>query len=345
MRLSAVVLGGLALLSLSTLPGAADPAPVRVSGPLVHENLAVYFVRGPSNPGPVPLTLEEALRAGSVKVFETGRVNSLQIENFSDQPVFIQAGDIVKGGRQDRTLTTSLLLPPKSGRVPIASFCVEHGRWSGRGREDAKHFASAATMVPSRDIKLAMQAPLAAQSHMAPSSPYAETAARQQQVWAQVRAAQSELSRGAGTDVRAQNSASSLQLSLENEKLLALRRQYVKALQAAGGKDDDIIGYVFAVNGKLNSGDVYMSNALFRKMWPKLLAASAVEALGRRREHAGDMPTAKAVSAFLKSAKAGKTSEQRLDFGMRRVMHAASGGYMIEADAPSGWVHRSYLTK
>jgi hypothetical protein len=30
----------------------------RISGPFVHENLAIYFVHGQSGSGPVPLTLE-----------------------------------------------------------------------------------------------------------------------------------------------------------------------------------------------------------------------------------------------------------------------------------------------
>ena len=34
----------------------ADPG-TRISDPKVHENLAIYFIHGPSAPGPVPLTL------------------------------------------------------------------------------------------------------------------------------------------------------------------------------------------------------------------------------------------------------------------------------------------------
>jgi hypothetical protein len=62
-------------------------------------------------------------------------VNELIVENLSDEEVYIQSGDIVKGGRQDRTLGYDLIVPKKSGKVKITSFCVEHGRWSARGRE------------------------------------------------------------------------------------------------------------------------------------------------------------------------------------------------------------------
>src|SRR5215471_16915768 len=119
------------ILSAIAAFGAAPAAdPVRISGPVTHENLTVYFIHGTSAPGKAPLTLEEAL---------TKR--------------------IVKGGQQDRTLMVSLLLPPKSGRIPIASFCVEQGRWSARGKEDVKTFASSSGHIPSREMKMAMQAP------------------------------------------------------------------------------------------------------------------------------------------------------------------------------------------
>ena len=116
-------------------------------------------MHGPSAPGPVPLTLQEALAKGSVRVIETGEVNELKVENTGDEDMFIQSGDIVKGGKQDRVLTMSFVLPPKSGEVGLAAFCVEHGRWSARGGEDVKAFASAAEAMPSREAKLAMRAP------------------------------------------------------------------------------------------------------------------------------------------------------------------------------------------
>ena len=125
------------LLFAATIAGgvwAADSeSEHRLSGPLVSENLAVYFIHGKSVAGPVPLTLAEAIEKDVVRVYETGNVNELAVENQGDEAVFIQAGDIVKGGKQDRSLTVSLVLPPHSERTPIASFCVEPGRWSQRG--------------------------------------------------------------------------------------------------------------------------------------------------------------------------------------------------------------------
>src|SRR5215469_17688122 len=130
----------------------------RLSGPAAHGNLAIYFVHGESRSGPVPLTLAEALDKKTVEVREIGRVNELTIENKGDEEIFIQAGDIVKGGQQDRVLAVSLLLKPHSGALSIASFCVEQGRWTARGSEDVAKFSSANASLPSRIAKLNLAA-------------------------------------------------------------------------------------------------------------------------------------------------------------------------------------------
>src|SRR5580700_9905299 len=145
------------LASLSFAASAAADDGIRVSGPIVHDNLAIYFVHGAGARGTAPLTLQEALAKGSVKVRETGSVNELTVENVGSDEVFVQAGDIVKGGRQDRVLSVDLLLPPRSGQVSIAAFCVEQGRWTARGNEDARQFASAGSAMPSHEAKVAMR--------------------------------------------------------------------------------------------------------------------------------------------------------------------------------------------
>jgi len=320
----------------------------RISGPVVHANLALYFIHGRSAPGPVPLTLEEALARNTVKVHETGEVNTLSIENLGDTEVFVQSGDLVKGGRQDRALTVSLLLPPHSGRIPIAAFCVEEGRWSARGREDARTFASSATSLYSHAAKMAMKSPEAAAP--APNDRVgvqaSDTSSRQMQMWRAVKAAQDELSRSVGARVQASESASSLQLAYENEKLQTARAGYIKALKAAGEKDNDIVGYVFAINGKINSADIYPSNGLFRKMWSKLLAANATEAIGERTGGTIAQPTVDAVRAFLDSAEHGKASEKALPVNGVLETRVAGEAFYFETKRPQGgWVHKNYLMK
>lgn len=314
------LISALSIAGLATPWRTAEAAETTVSGPFIHDNLAIYLVHGKSADGPVPLTLEEALDKGGVEVRETGNVNALEIENLGDAEVFIQAGDIVKGGRQDRVLAVSLLLAPHSGKVPISAFCVEHGRWAQRGVESDKKFLSASQSLPSREAKLAMRSvpveadvrPAATTGNVQQQRPAGRidnghaglgTANAQGDVWAKVGEIQDKLSANLGAKVRAEASESSLQLSLENERLAAAQKDYVDALSPRARKGDNAIGYVFAVNGKINSADVYGSNALFAKLMPRALKAAATEAIG----HKGDLPkaiepTAKAVEAFLAEA-------------------------------------------
>ncbi len=130
-----------------------------VSGPYHYGNLSVFLIHGEDKtPKRNIITLEKAMEAGTVKVYETGNVNELAIENLSpNQEVYVQAGDIVKGGRQDRTLGVDLTLAPKSGKVPIASFCVESGRWTKRGGESDVQFSGSKAMVASNGLRLAIK--------------------------------------------------------------------------------------------------------------------------------------------------------------------------------------------
>lgn len=325
----------------------------KVSGPHVHENLAIYFIHGVSTEGPVPLTLSEALAKGGVQVIETGRVNELQIENTGDEEVFVQAGDIVKGGKQDRVLTVSLVLPPKSGVIPIASFCVEQGRWSARGAEDNARFASATESLPSRKALAIMAAPPAADASAlrpagGPVQRGGDVASKQQQMWESVARMQTDLSAGVNARVPSPQSATSLQLSLENASLKEARAAYLAALDRLGLEGADVLGYIVAINGKTVSANVYPSNALFRKMWSKQLAAAATEAIGEKPDSANapQPPAPAAAREFLAKAEKGAAQERETALRMRQETRDSDEALYNETRSASGrWLHKNYLRK
>lgn len=322
-----------------------NPGDYRLSEPVVHGNLAIYFVHGKSRGGPVPLTLQEALARKVVVVRELGQVNELQVENTGDEEVFIQSGDIVKGGQQDRVLSVSLLLPPHSGAMPIDSYCVESGRWSARGGEDAQSFSSANAALPSRSAKLEMAGAVAPR----PDGTAAPVGSRQQQIWKNVAQIQGKLANNLGAPVAAPKSRTSLQLTLENDHLAGEQAEYIATLRPKGEQDSDIVGYVFAVNGKVNSADIYPSNGLFRKMWPKLLSASVTEAIGERDSANAPAPPVEAIKGFIDGTEKAKGIETRTREQTRirvkedaNVMSLESRPAMAPADA---WTHRSYIAK
>jgi hypothetical protein len=337
-------------LCLAQIAGAGARAETgddyRLSGPAVHGNLAIYFVHGKSRSGPVPLTLAEALAKKTIKVRELGEVNELQVENTGGEEIFIQSGDIVKGGQQDRVLTSSLLLKPHSGPLRVASFCVEQGRWSARGGEDVKEFSSANASLPSRAAKIEMAGTALPQIDGADAETVSK---RQREIWKSVTEIQGKLSSNLGAPVAAAPSRTSLQLALENGGLERAQTDYVKALQPLGENDADIVGYVFAVNGRINSADIYPSNGLFRKMWPKLLRASATEALGERDRPAQPTPPIAEATGFLASPSDAPSIEKNAGTQGRIQMRESAKTLFMEAKptaAPaSAWVHRNYLAK
>ena len=309
--------------------GGAGP---RISGPYVYENLDVYLVHGGDRMGGRKLVpLAQALTEGKVIVRETGNVSSLTVENLSEQEVYVQAGEIVKGGRQDRVLSSDLVLPPKSGKVDIGSFCVEHGRWTKRGAEEADRFASSEAYLAHKDLKLA------------------NTKGDQGEVWQNVQKVQEKLAANLKGEVRGTQSASSLQLTLENERVRRGVEGYVRALAPLLETRPDAVGYAFAINGTLNSAELYASPALFRSLWPKLVRANAVEAVAERRDGAPHTPPAiEAVRALLGDPDEGAVTEKATSTDTRAVARETASRVVIETQEKQrkgAWIHQSYLRK
>src|SRR5262249_21507322 len=256
--------------------------------------LAVFLLHGPDVlPGRRFLTLQEALEQKKAVVHETSNVNELAVENVSpDTDLFLQIGDIVKGGKQDRCIAFDLVVPPKSGRIPIAAFCCESGRWTQRGRESAAMFGSS-TAQAGKDLKRA-----------------AGGEQMQQRVWEEVQRSQERLSRNVGKPVASAASPSSYQLAVEDKDLLARVGAYEQELSGALAGQADVIGVAFAINGQVQGAEAYGSPVLLAKLWPKLLRAAAVDAVGEwQKDKKFDPVTAQAVEAFLAEASRGEAKE------------------------------------
>jgi hypothetical protein len=306
----------------------------RLSGPYTHENLTIFLIHGKDtiNSRKI-LTLEEALQRKRVIVYETKDVNELAIENISpDEDVFVQSGDIVKGGDQDRLLSVDLIVPPRSGKIKIAAFCVERGRWSKRGSEASTTFETSSERIATKDLKVA-----------------ANISNSQSEVWNKVTEAQDKLSRNIQATVNAQVSETSLQLSLENKKLQEMREAYIKKLVKVVEGQGDVIGYAFAINGHVNSADVYASSLLFKKLWPKLLRATAVEAIAELRSGQEFEPVNQgAIQSFLARAEGGSASERGVTTRIKLVTRETDEGVMFETldlNRAEAWIHKSYVTK
>jgi len=144
-------------------------------------------------------------------------------------------------------------------------------------------------------------------------------------------------------------SPSSLQLTLENKLVKDTVNDYVKTLSPIINGKRDVIGFVFAINGQLNSADVYSSNALFAKLWPKMLEASAVEAISELKADEKFEPVETgAVKAFLHESQNGKAETKKVTARTAVVKSETEKNLFFETRDRSQngkWVHRNHLRK
>lgn len=321
------------LLIFAAVAVMAQSPAYRISTPYTHKNLTIFLIHGKNETAKTNIiTLPEALERKIFRVYETSDVNELMVENISREfDVFIQSGDIVKGGKQDRVLGISIIVPARSGRVSIEAFCVESGRWEKRKNEDVSQFSSSDERIVTKDLKLA-----------------ANNTRSQSEVWSKVAEAQKRLSDNVGGSVAAPESRTSLQLSLENGQVAANTAEYVRALSSAVAGKSDVIGYAFAVNGQLNSADIYVSNALFKKLWPRMLKAAAVEAVSESRGvRVVDGAKAVDVKSFLSDADKGRAKSRPASGSASIVTREDKENVVFEArDEKSNLVvHRNYVKK
>lgn len=100
------------------------------------------------------VTFREALEKDQISITEvdsSGSVNSLMIDNRSEEFVFLSDGDLLQGAKQNRVLNSSVLIKPHS-KVIVPVSCVEAGRW----RYTKSDFSYAEYCAPL-DLRLAKQ--------------------------------------------------------------------------------------------------------------------------------------------------------------------------------------------
>lgn len=292
---------------------------LKFSGPYKYDNLTVFLVHGEDKlKGKNFLTLPEAMAKDKLVIYETKQVNKLEMENVSDkEEILLLSGDIITGGQQDRVIVFDMIVPPKSGKVVLTVNCVEKtaSRWMTPWKEKDKKFHASLDVLNSKGLRLA-------------NSYYQD----QGKVWMNVEKAQHELTKSLGANVISKKSESSLQLSLKAKEVNDATDKYLAKLEDIIKDKKDVIGYAFGINGKVYGVDVYGSRDVFLKVWPRLLRASAVEAVmempkDQKQIKATELTT---VQEFLKDAESGKLSTQKVNESIERIQSEAKFGVHIQ---------------
>lgn len=257
-------------------------AKLRITGPYAHENLAVYLLHSDKGDDGEFMTLDEGLKDGSVTVTEKGdgQVSELILENTSSRALFIQEGDRVKGGKQDRIIGLSFVVPAKSGKMPVPSFCVEQGRWSSKGALSGAAFSEGDRQLAPKEVRAA-----------------AKAGKDQSEVWEQVAATK----RQAEDKLRLANTNSNLNETMDSEKAKKAVEPYEKRLRGILAGKPDAVGVAFALNGKIEEVNIYPGHKLLAKLYPRLLGSYALAAvLDKKNEPA---PTAAEVAGFMQESR------------------------------------------
>lgn len=85
------------------------------------------------------ITLSEAMLSKKAELRELpekigSHKGAITITNKGNVPIVVQSGELLSGGKQDRVLSKTTIIPPKSKKEVLTTYCVEEGRWSRKSK-------------------------------------------------------------------------------------------------------------------------------------------------------------------------------------------------------------------
>lgn len=233
----------------------------------LHENIGNYTV------------LEDAVEKKKIVVTEvsgSGTVNTLYAENLSSDSIYVMAGEIVKGGKQDRIIAQDFILAPGE-KVDVGAFCVEHGRWSagsagsaGSNREGVNDFSQENGMV----LEYSTKAPVFEETAKVVSTDVREAAIvkkNQSEVWDEVAYVTFQNGATSGTGTYNQ---------LENTTVFQdTLKKYLDHFNTLFKNDNTIIGVVAVTGNEIIATDLFATNHLFINQYENLLHSYITSAI------------------------------------------------------------------
>lgn len=326
----------IAVEQTGNLPNLKDS--IIISESITYRNLQIFFISSRTEiSGERYIALDEALNTKKIRVKETEDVNQLKADNLSDKYIYINSGDIVRGGKQDRTIQYDVIIAPRARNIDLASFCVESGRWDSRGDESVETFTSSKNSLSSKELKIA-----------------AKVESDQSQVWEKVNEYQVNANANIShsysygdVEVRSGLSASSLDLTLENETIKDLKADYMKAINRYKSASVNANGIACFINGKMASIDVFNNKPLFDKMLGKLIDAAVAEAISEDASKIFTAVNTESLRIILNQTTI-QNSVKNINKLTKFISYSGSRGLMkftTEDRELQLWLHRNCLMK
>lgn len=206
-------------------------------------------------------SLKEALEKKKINITEKeGRgegaeVNTLYAHNTSNDTLFLMAGEVIQGGKQDRVIGQDVVIPPKSAKVKVPVYCVEQGRWSEKnsGKQFNGYFA-----VSGMSVRKAV-----------------EVSKNQSDVWQKVADANKKNKVATTTGAYTALSSANDYVKIENE--------YFNTLQPRLAGEKDVVGLIVVSGDKVLGCEIFATEQLFRKSADNLLRSCIHEAVTNGR--------------------------------------------------------------
>ena len=200
-------------------------------------------------------TLDQALGKGLLQISEKGygSVPELLVENRAEQPVFLMAGEIVTGGKQNRAVSQDMLLAPHGRPVSLGVFCVEHGRWTSQ-----TDYFGVEHNLANNSLRQRIGAGMVSQS----------------EVWSEVERKSAAVASTMANETRYLGKiyeAGDVKRNLDD---------YAKAIEWT----EDANGMAVLIGGRVVGVEIFGDSATFAKLRDKLLRSYAVDAI----EFSGD---------------------------------------------------------
>jgi hypothetical protein len=231
--------------------------PVTASNAFLEENAAAAEVA----------VLKHALKSPKFRISEHkpfGRfedamaVNNLTVENKLHQDVLLMSGDVIQGGKQDRTIADDRIIAANSIKnIPV--FCVEAGRWDYQEGTEAENGSEDRIMAFNGYYNLA-------------SNDLRKTIKKgsQQEVWDKV----AEV-----TSSQEVESFSNAYAGLESSESFTQNRDQYLGQFKAGFNEDNVVGIIAISGNQILGTDIFGHSELFQKAYEALLHSYITDAL------------------------------------------------------------------
>ena len=229
---------------------------IEIGGPEQYRSLTVFPLLLSQPAVALDLrTLDEALREGWIEIREkeNAEVPVVLVRNNSRYRVFLMAGEVIAGGKQNRMVRDDVLLRPQPDFVEIPVYCGERGRWAG-----SRPMFEATGILAHPELRRKVA-----------------TGEAQSSVWLEIESHSMAL----GVDSTTRDYRHTYEEAGVREKLEDCVRRFRRPPKR------DTVGLVAAFGGRILGCDIFSDPELLAKLWEKLIRSHAVE--GLRSEWAG----------------------------------------------------------